>query len=109
MPSLLSSGEIDASTVVVTVIDNVTIAPAAESTADAEVETLPFNFLTSQRTCICRMRLTTSSPEYPLNLITSGILSLPVGSGFPSHTTNSWAAFLARASAPFFLDDIAKY
>ena len=50
----------------------------------------------------------TSSPEYPLNLITSGILSLPVGLGFPSHTTNSWAAFLGRASAPFLLDDIAK-
>jgi hypothetical protein len=50
-----------------------------------------------------------ASPEYPLNLITSGILSLPVGSGFPSDTTNSWAAFLARESAPFFLDNITKF
>jgi len=35
---------IDMSTVVVTVVDNATIAPAAESTSDAEVETLAFNF-----------------------------------------------------------------
>ena len=89
--------------------NNATIAPAAESTADAEVEALPFNFSTSRCTCICMVQLTTSSLEYPLNLITSGILSLPVGLGFPLHTTNSWAAFLVRASAPFFLDDIAKF
>jgi len=72
VPSLLSSGEINVSTVVVTVVDNVTIVPAAESTADAEVETVPFNFSTSRRTCICRVQLTTSSPEYPLNLQSPG-------------------------------------
>ncbi len=68
MPSLLSSGEIDASTVVVTAIDNATIAPAAESTA--------FNFSTSWHTCGCRVRLTASSLEYPINQHCSIILPL---------------------------------
>ena len=44
VPSLLSSDRIDVITVVVTIIDNATIALAADSTANAEVETLPFNF-----------------------------------------------------------------
>ncbi len=108
MPSLFSSGEIDASLVTV-VENNATITLAAESTFNAEVETLPFNFSTSQRTCICRVQLTASSWEYPLNFITLGILSLPVRSGYPLHATNSWAAFLARSSAPFFLDDIVEF
>ena len=96
--------------VLVTVVEvNVITAFAAKSTAGAEVEALPLNFSTSHRTCICSVRLAASSWEYPLNLIISGILSLPVGLGFPLHATNSWAAFLARASAPLFLDDMAEF
>ncbi len=80
VPSLHSSGEIDVRAVLVTVIEaNVIIALAAESTAGAEVEALPFNFWTSHRTCICSVRLTASSWEYPLNLITSGILAQSPG------------------------------
>ena len=93
-----------------TVVDNVIIlAAAAKSTASDEAEALPFNFSTSRRTCIFLVRLVASSPEYPLNLITSGILSLPVGLGLPLHVTKRLAAFLARESAPFFLDDMAKF
>jgi len=42
--SLLSSGKINTSTIVVTVVDNATIVPAVESTAGTETEALPFNF-----------------------------------------------------------------
>ena len=42
------------------------------------------------------------SSEYPFTLKTLGILSRPVGSGLRSHATKRSAAFLARASAPFF-------
>jgi hypothetical protein len=62
VPSLHSFGEIDVRAVLVTVVEaNVIIALAAESTAGAEVEALPFNFLTSRCTCICSVRLMASS------------------------------------------------
>ena len=83
--------------IVVVVVDNMIIAVAA-----AEADELPFNFLTSRRTCICSVRLTASSSEYPFTLKTLGILSRPVGSGLRSHATKRSAAVLARASAPFF-------
>ena len=51
-------------------VDNMIIAVAA-----AEANELPFNFSTSRRTCICSVRLTASSSEYPFTLITLGILS----------------------------------
>ena len=81
----------------VVVVDNMIIAVAA-----AEADELPFNFSTSRRTCICSVRLTASSSEYPFTLKTLGILSRPVGSGLYSHATKRSAAFLARASAQFF-------
>ena len=79
------------------VVDNMIIAVAA-----AEADELFFNFSTSWRTCICSMQLTALSSEYPFTLKTLGILSRPVGSGLCSHATKRSAAFLARASAPFF-------
>jgi len=84
--------------IVVVVVDNMIIVVAA---AEAEDE-LPFNFSTSRRTCICSVRLTASSSEYPFTLKTLGILSRLVGSGLRSHATKRSAAILARASAPFF-------
>jgi len=83
--------------IVVVVVENMIIAVAA-----AEADELPFNFSTSLRTCICSVRLTASSSEYPFTLKTLGILSRPVGSGLHSHATKRSAAVLARASAPFF-------
>ena len=56
--------------IVVLVMDNMIIAVAA-----AQADELPFNFLTSQRTCICSMRFTVSSSEYPFTLKTLEILS----------------------------------
>jgi hypothetical protein len=65
---------VDAVDVVVVIfavfVDNMIIAVAA-----AEADELPFNFSTSRRTCICSVRLTASSSEYPFTLITLGILS----------------------------------
>ena len=95
-----------ASAVVTTAIENTAIVAAAESTAGAEVEALPFKFSTSWRTCICSMQFTASFLEDPFILMTFGILSLPARSGLDSHAKNRLAAPLTQASAQFFLKDI---
>jgi hypothetical protein len=59
--------------IVVVVVENMIIAVAV-----AKADELPFNFSTSLRTCICSVRLTASSSEYPFTLKTLGIL-LPTG------------------------------
>jgi hypothetical protein len=83
--------------VIIVIVDNMIIAAAA-----AEADGLPFNFSTSRRTYICSVRLTAMSSVYPFTLKTLGVLSRPVGSGLRSHAKKRSAAFLARASAPFF-------
>ena len=49
-----TSGGINAIALIMTVKDSATITAAAERAAGAAAETLPFNFLTSRCTCICR-------------------------------------------------------
>ena len=86
-----SSDRIIASALVVTVKDSVTIAATAERVADA-----PINFLTPQRTCICRARLTALVSEYPFALMAAEIFRVLVG--LLEHATKKLTAPFARAS-----------
>ena len=86
-----SSGGINASTLVVSAKNRVTIAAAAERVADA-----PFNFSTSQCTCICRAQLMALVSEHPFALMAAGIFSAVTG--LPEHATKKLAVPFVRAS-----------
>jgi hypothetical protein len=85
------------SAVVTTVVENATIMATSVSTARAEAEAFPFNFLPSAHLHL-QHAIDSLIFEYPFSLMTFGILSLPARSGLDSHAKKRPAAPL-QASA----------